>query len=97
MNELYNGKLNWEDVSVVKAELIEIEKEMSKQSPADVIWEKNDISKIPPWGDIISPKVTNLANYFATSDGKTFFEVMHAAMDVAVEDKCDLKFINYNT
>jgi hypothetical protein len=97
MNELYNGKLNWEDVSVVKAELFEIEIELSKQSPADVIWEKDDISKMPPWGDKISTKVTNLANYFTTSDGKTFFEVIHAAMDVAVEDKCDLKLINYNT
>ncbi|RYI28804.1 hypothetical protein EVU96_12790 [Bacillus infantis] len=45
MNELYNGKL----VSVVKAELFGIEKELSKQSPADVIWEKGDISKMPPW------------------------------------------------
>ncbi|MEK9199371.1 Imm70 family immunity protein [Ureibacillus sp. FSL E2-3493] len=44
----------------------------------------------PPWGDKISSKVTNLANYFVTTDGKTFFEVIRTAMDVAEEDKCDL-------
>lgn len=42
-------------------------------------------------GDKISPKVTSLANYFATADGKTFFEVLRTAIDVAEEDKCDLK------
>nr|WP_231515165.1 Imm70 family immunity protein [Paenibacillus sp. UNC217MF] len=26
-------------------------------------------TKKPPWGEDISPKVTNLSNYFATSDG----------------------------
>ncbi|WMT20747.1 Imm70 family immunity protein [Parageobacillus toebii] len=44
----------------------------------------NDLSKVPPWGDKISSKVTNLANYFATSDGKTFFEVLYNAMDVNI-------------
>lgn len=91
MNELYNDKLNWNDVSVVIANLIEIEKELSKHSPEQVIWDIDDISQEPPWGDKISPKVTSLANYFATTDGKTFFELLRTALDVAEEDKCDLK------
>lgn len=91
MNELYNDKLNWEDVSVVKADLIEIEQELSKLSPDYVIWDIDNLSQRPPWGDKISSKVTNLANYFATNDGKTFFEVIRTAMDIAEEDKCDLK------
>jgi len=91
MNELYNDKLNWSDVSVVKHNLIEIEQEFSKRSPIQVIWDINDLAQKPPWGDNISPKVTSLADYFATTDGKTFFEVLHTALDVAEEDKCDLK------
>lgn len=94
MNELYNDKLNWEDVSVVKANLIEIEQELSKYSSEQVIWDIDDLSQKPPWGDKISPEVTSLANYFATTDGKTFFEVLHAAMDVAEEDQYDLKIHN---
>ncbi|MFJ5771360.1 Imm70 family immunity protein [Psychrobacillus sp. NPDC093180] len=39
----------------------------------------------------MNPKVTSLANYFATTEGKTFFEVIHTAMNIAAEDKCDLK------
>ncbi|MDQ0233538.1 immunity 70 family protein [Metabacillus malikii] len=89
MNELYHDKLNWNDVSVVKANLIEIEQELSKLSPKQVIWDIDDLSQKPPWE--ISSKVTNLVNYFATADGKTFFEVIRTAMDVAEEDKCDLK------
>ncbi|MFP9128830.1 immunity 70 family protein [Niallia sp. BSM11] len=91
MNKLYNDKLNWNDVSVVKANLIEIEQELSKHSPEQVIWDIDDLSQKPPGGDKISPKVTSLANYFATTDGKTFFEVLRTAIDVAEEDKCDLK------
>ncbi|WP_147534943.1 immunity 70 family protein [Bacillus marasmi] len=91
MNELYNDKLNWNEVSVVKANLIEIEQELSKYLPEQVIWDIDDLSKNPPWGDKISPKVTSLANYFATNDGKTFFEVLRTAIDVAEEDKCYLE------
>lgn len=91
MNELYNDKINWEDASVVKANLIEIEQELSKYPPKQVIWDIYDLSQKPPWGDKISPKVTSLANYFATTDGKIFFEVLRSAIDVSEEDKCDLK------
>ncbi|PLR86563.1 hypothetical protein CVD25_03605 [Bacillus canaveralius] len=91
MNELYNDKLNWVDVSVAKSNLIEIEQELSKYSPERVVWDIDDLSKKPPWGDKISPKVTSLADYFATANGKTFFEVICNAMDVAEEDKCDIK------
>lgn len=91
MIELYNDKLKWEDASVVKANLIEIEQELSKQCPEHVVWDIDDLSKRPPWGDNISSKVTNLANYFATTDGKTFLEVIRSAIEVAEEDKCDLK------
>ncbi|WP_397537129.1 immunity 70 family protein [Rummeliibacillus pycnus] len=92
MNELYNDKLNWDDVSVAKVNLIEIEQELSKYMPEQVIWDIDDLSQKPPWGDKIRPKVTSLANYFATTSGKTFIEVLLTAMDVAEEDKCDLRF-----
>ena len=91
MNELYNDKLNWENVSVAKANLIEVEQQLLKQPPEQVIWDIDDLSQKPPWGDKISPRVTSLGNYFTTADGKTFFEVLYEAMDIAEEDKCDLK------
>ncbi|WP_081483467.1 Imm70 family immunity protein [Solibacillus sp. FSL W7-1472] len=68
-----------------------MEQKLSKHSQEHVIWDIDDLSQEPPWGDKISSKVTNLANYYATTDGKTFFEVIRTAMDMAEEDKCDLK------
>lgn len=91
MKKLYSGLLNWEDASAVKLNLNEIEQELTKYSTEQVIWKIEDLSKKPPWGNTISSNVTNLANYFAAPGGKTFFEVIHAALNTALKDKCDLK------
>ncbi|MEC2077029.1 immunity 70 family protein [Metabacillus fastidiosus] len=91
MDELYNGKLSWIDVSDVKADLIEIEQKLLKYSPEYVVWDIDDLSKAPPWGDKMNPQIKSLANYFAAANGRTFFEVIRVAMDVAKEDKCDIK------
>ena len=91
MNDFYNNKLSWNDVKVARTNLIEIEQQLSKLSPEHIVWDIVDISKKPPWGETISPKVTNLANYFATADGETFIKVIFKSMGVAVEDKYDMK------
>ncbi|WP_369690833.1 Imm70 family immunity protein [Metabacillus fastidiosus] len=91
MNELYNRKLSWIDVSTAKADLIEIEQKLLKYSQQYVVWDIDDLSKAPPWGDKINPQIKSLANYFTAANGRTFFEVMCVAMDVAKEDKCDIK------
>lgn len=91
MNELYNNKLSFNDATVAKTNLIEIEQQLTKFPPEHIVWDIDDVSIKPPWGETISPKVTSLANYFATADGKTFFEVILTAMGVAEEDKCDMK------
>ena len=94
MNNLYHDKLEWSDVPTARENLKEIETELSKLPPEKVIWDIEDLSKNPPWGDNISQKVTNLSNYFATNDGKTFFEVLYKAMDASEEDKCDMTIRN---
>ena len=91
MNDLYNNELSWNDVKVARTNLIEIEQQLSKLSPEHIIWDLDVIKKETPWGETINPKTTNLANYFATADGETFFEVILKSMGVAVEDKCDMK------
>lgn len=93
MNDLYNAKLQWKDISFAKANLKEIEQELSILLPDQVVWNLDDLLQNPPWGDTISSQVTSLAHYFATADGKTFFEVLRAAMEVAEEEKCDLQLI----
>lgn len=90
MKKLYYEKLPFSDVSKAKEEAIDIERQLQDMPPDKVIWDIDDLSKKPPWGENISPKVTNLANYFATNEGKTFFEVLYTALEVAEEDKCDV-------
>ncbi|WP_404445883.1 immunity 70 family protein [Sutcliffiella horikoshii] len=91
MKKLYHDKLEWEEVTIAKRNLLEIERELSALPTEKVIWDIEDLSKTPPGGDRVSPNVTNLANYFATTKGKTFFEVMNEVLDIAIEDKCDIR------
>jgi len=78
------------EVGKTREEAIEIERTLQAMTVDKVIWDTDDLTQKPPWGENISPKVTNLANYFATSDGKTFFEVLYTAFQTAEEDKCDM-------
>jgi hypothetical protein len=48
-----------------------------------VVWDIEDRSRRPPWGDDIAPEITSLADYFVTNDGKDLFEVLFAALDDA--------------
>lgn len=41
-----------------------------------MIWDIDDRDAQPPWGDNISPEITNLSNYFVTSDGRDLFEAV---------------------
>ncbi len=60
-------------------------------SPSEVVWDIEDLSKQPPWGDDISSDIKDLSNYFVTSDGKDMFEVLFYALNEALEEKVDLK------
>lgn len=75
MNELYQGKLSFENVPAAKEELTQIKKALTKLSPNKVIWDIEDLSKQPPWGDNISEEISSLGNYFITCDGRDFIEV----------------------
>jgi len=49
MNELYQGKLSWENASEAIEELKIIKEELKKFSPEYVVWDIEDISKELPW------------------------------------------------
>ena len=71
-------------------ELKEIKQELAKFSPSDVIWDIEDLSARPPWGDNISPDITALSNYFVTSDGEDFLLILQHALERALETNNDL-------
>ena len=90
MNELYQGKLSYKNVPAAKEELTQIQKDLTKFSPDKVIWDIEDLSKQPPWGNNISHEISSLGNYFITCDGRDFIEVFHMALDAAIEIKKDV-------
>ena len=85
MNELYRGELEVESVKECLAELEIIRTELKKFLPDKVVWDIDDLSKRPPWGDNISADITDLSNYFVTNDGEDFIEVLKEALEKAIE------------
>ena len=81
MNQLYQGEISPEDIDSVNNELNDIKAELKKLETGQVVWDIDDRSKQPPWGDKVAERITDLSNYFVTSDGKDLFEVFYSATD----------------
>lgn len=91
MNHLYQGKLNWNDVPQAIQEVQDIREKLKAYTPDQVIWDLEDVTKQPPWKNDIAPTITNLSNYFVTSDGRDMFDVLLAALQDATDEKIDLE------
>ena len=91
MNELYQGVLSVKHLAAGTEELSQIKQELAQFSPDQVIWDIDDRSLTPPWGDNISDDITDLSNYFVTSEGKDFLTVFAAALDKAQKRNAPLK------
>ena len=94
MNELYQGKIKREDIDNAIEELNVIRKELQAFSPDKVIWDIEDLSKQPPWGSDISKDITDLSNYFVTSDGNDFLTVFLHALEKAKEIDSEVEIKN---
>ncbi len=91
MNELYQGVLPAEHLAAGAKELAQIKQALAQFTPEQVIWDIDDRSLTPPWGDNISEDITDLSNYFVTSEGKDFLTVFASALDKAQERNAPLK------
>ena len=87
MNDLYQGKLETEQVNGALAELHEVKVLLSKFPPSQVVWDIESRSVAPPWGDDIAPTITDLGNYFVTSTGRDLIDTMAEALEEAIERK----------
>jgi len=90
MNELYQGTLDKDNVETAIVELKKIQLELQAFSPDKVVWDIDDLSKQPPWGKKISNDITNLSNYFVTSDGEDFITIFFNALEKAKKMQMDL-------
>ena len=87
MRGLYSGQMKPEYVKPILAEVEQIQQELKAFPPSKVVWDAGDLSKRPPWGDDISEDITDLSNYFVTSEGEDFLEVLKEALQQAAEEK----------
>lgn len=90
MNKLYKGNLPNEDINIAKKELEEIKERFKMITPDQVIWDIENPKQRPPWGDKIATRITNLSNYFYTSDGKDLFDVLFTSFETALKVKKDI-------
>jgi hypothetical protein len=91
LTEFYKGNLKYENLEKAERELNDIQKRLKKLNPSKVVWDKNDLSKKPPWGNNISSDITDLSNYYVTSNGKDLFEVLFKAINKAKSEKSGIE------
>lgn len=91
MNELYSGRLDKDHIEAAIKELDIIVPKLKKFSPDKVVWDIDDLSKRPPWGDNISSDITDLSNYFVTSSGEDLISVIRCAFQDGIEYDTDVK------
>ncbi|MED4401588.1 immunity 70 family protein [Metabacillus fastidiosus] len=90
LNELYNGKLENKNIDSAITELEAIKKKLQNYSPSQVIWDIEDLSKRPPWGDNISKNISNLSNYFITSEGEDLIDMLMKALEKGLKTNSDV-------
>lgn len=91
MTHLYNGCIENSEMLEAKQELLTIQNELKQHSPNEIVWNFEDRALAPPWGNNISDSITDLSNYFYTSDGEDLFEKFFKAIDDAIETDSSLE------
>lgn len=94
MKVMYRGCLSWKDVKYARKELKEIRAKLKGFPPSCVVWDIEDLSKMPPWGDRISDSITDMSNYYITSDGRDLIDVIFAAFDDAEKEKQKIRVVS---
>lgn len=91
MIKLYQEKITKDNIDKAICELAHIKDELKNCTPDKIIWDIDDLTKQPPWADNISSRITNLANYFITSDGEDFLDIFSHALEKAKETESELE------
>ncbi len=87
MKKMYKGKVGYLKLDRTLKEILEIRRELKAFSPDKVVWDIEDLSMQPPWGDNISEDITDLSNYFVTCEGEDMFDVIIRALECAKKER----------
>lgn len=90
MDDFYMGKVSSALVDKFKKEVIETREKLRGYKPSQVIWDIDDLDKDPPWGSNISSDITSLGDYYVTSDGRDFYDILLQAIEISIENRYDI-------
>lgn len=91
VRQLYSGSLASALAIEARGELQEARRELSRFPPDQVVWDLDEPTAKAPWDSTISSDISDLSNYFVTSDGRDLFEVILEALDEAQESGQDVR------
>lgn len=83
MKELYSGKMEPEYIDEAIAELTTIQEELKRFPPEQAIWNFEDLTEPPNFGEHANKNATDLSNFFLNCDGRDFFTVLFLALNDA--------------
>ena len=86
MKELYQGQLDCGHAERALRDVREIREKLKSFPPSAVVWDNENPSVRPPWGDNISSDITDLSNYFVTSTGRDMFDVTVECLDALARE-----------
>jgi hypothetical protein len=95
LQQLYQGHVTATDAAEALTELQQARAELAKWPASAVVWSAEDRDLQPPWGDDISPDITDLSNYFVNSTGRDLFELLLEALKAAVESGEPAEIVSY--
>ncbi len=95
MGKLYQGRLepNFADIAIM--ELRQIQRELCCLTPDKVVWDIESRSKLPPWGQEISPDIRSLGDYFITSTGRDLISTLIEALEDASTNLKSVLVVEY--
>lgn len=91
MKKLYEGNVPNGDLRKLRSELVTVRAELRSFPTTKIVWDFEHRDRQPPWGKKISSSITDLSNYFVTSDGKDLFDFILGAIAKAEHEKTKIK------
>ena len=85
INFLKTGAISAAECEACAKSFEGIRKELSAFPRSEIIWNEEEPSQQPPWGDNISSHITSLGNYFVTADGKDLISELILLLQYASE------------
>lgn len=95
LSRLYQGELRQDEADAALNELATARGELAKLSPRSIVWDFEDRTKSPPWGENIASEISSLADYFVTSTGRDLIDTLAEALESLRNEGGTAKIVSY--